>query len=101
MKIKSPEELQKISEEGQEIFEQVALESNEFKCILYNLENAAMDGHTEFEYKLTDEDDVRSYYVYEKALKKAGYTAQVKTEQRRTLFNTTFDELYFIVSWKK
>lgn len=92
-------ELAEISEQGKIQFEKDALESSVFKSLIKNVEDAALKGYTGFHQKLESSHDRRAYNVFIKFLIAAGYSADIKRVERKSLIGVFYaDE--FHVSWK-
>lgn len=92
-------ELAKLSEDGRLQFEKDALDSLDFKSLIRNIENAALDGYTGFNQKLHSSDNRRVYNVFIKFLITAGYSAEIKRVERKSLIGVFYTD-EFHVSWK-
>lgn len=99
--IKPASELSKIANEGKERFEKEALESQQFKNILAKIEEAAMEGFKGWRQKVEADEDTRAYTAYIKALKDAGYKAELKTVKGKSLMGLLYEETYFVVKWEQ
>ena len=93
-------ELSEIAEQGRIQFEKDVLESSEFKSLIKNIEDAALKGYTGFYQKLDSSHDRRAYSVFIKFLIAAGYSAEIKRVERKSLFGVFYSD-EFQVSWKK
>ncbi|MGG3451958.1 hypothetical protein [Domibacillus aminovorans] len=98
MQIKPANKLAEVAEIGQRQYEKAVLASEEFKKLLNNIENAAMDGYTLKEVVL-DDSEIRSHKVYQRELVNAGYKVVFRTISGTNLLGQHLEKQVFSVSW--
>ncbi|GKV69825.1 hypothetical protein NCCP2716_23230 [Sporosarcina sp. NCCP-2716] len=99
MKITNPEDMRKISVDGQMEYEKSVMEGPLFKSIMAEMEQAALEGYSGFNQTITDSADLRDYYVIQKAFTDAGYKCEIEIERRKGLMNIPYVIRKFFVSW--
>lgn len=99
MEITKADELKELTELGQAEFEKSVLEGPLFKSILASMEDSAMKGYSGFKKTIYDVEDLRDYYVIQKAFQNAGYECEIEIERKTTFFNVPYTNRLFRVSW--
>jgi len=90
-----------LSEKGKKKFEKDALEGSEFKSLIREIEENAMEGRTGFIKLIQSEEKVRVYETLVVALKKAGYKSSIKLKRPCSLLGFPDKDCVFYVSWKQ
>lgn len=90
-----------LAEKGKKKFEKDALEGSEFKSLIREVEENAMEGRTGFTKLLQSEEKVRVYEIFVVALKKAGYQSSIKLKRPLSILGFPDTDCVFYVSWKQ
>lgn len=100
MEIININDLKELTELGKAEFEKSVLEGPMFKNIVRSIEDAALEGYTEWSRNIESDESLRELEVVQSALIAAGYECVIKVD-RGTVFNfVPYVTRKFIVDWK-
>jgi hypothetical protein len=94
-------ETAKLAEQGKKQFEKDSLESPEFRSLVDEIEDSALEGKTGFSKLLKNDEEVRIYEVFVNALIQAGYSSSIVSKTKFGILIPSDTNCEFRVSWKQ
>ncbi|WP_147536071.1 hypothetical protein [Bacillus marasmi] len=100
IKLKSPEDMRKLSDVGIEFYKQSVLSGDTLKNIVKQIEKAALEGYSGWQQTITAASDLRELKVIRDYFVSKGFYCDFETETHKSLVGWYKVEK-FVVDWKE